>query len=131
MKKLVLSMAALSVMAMTGCANTSGNPAKTTTSAVSSTMPAVSVASTQQFSCDIGLDVAVRHLGNNQVELTTSPDVKKAVMTQVPSGSGERYAANTGLWGKGGAWHQKGNDAYFEFVGVHGGAPKGTSCVAK
>lgn len=121
---MVIAVASLMVV---GCASKSATntPASTTTQA--GTPASVLV---QKFSCNIGLDVTVKHLGNDQIELTTSPDVKRAVMTQVPSGSGERYASNTGLWGNGGSWHQKGGEAYFEYVGVHGGQPKSVTCTA-
>lgn len=121
-------MAALALTALAGCAtkptapttsNTTTNPSATTTSTPLSA----------RYSCDIGLDVTVRHLGNSQIELTTS-DGKRGVLTQAVSGSGERYTTNQGLWGNGGAWHQKGGQAYFEYVGVHGGAPKSTNCTA-
>lgn len=124
--KHLMAIAVASLMVV-GCASksTTSTPASTTTQASTSTSVLV-----QKFSCNIGLDVTVKHLGNDQIELTTSPDVKRAVMTQVPSGSGERYASNTGLWGNGGSWHQKGGEAYFEYVGVHGGQPKGATCTA-
>lgn len=71
-----------------------------------------------KFECDNGLTVRVQHLGNDQVKL--SVDNREAVMTQAPSGSGERYVATTGLWSKGGEWHQKGSQAHFSYTGVHG-----------
>lgn len=71
-----------------------------------------------KFECDNGLTVHVQHLGNDRVKL--SVDGREAVMTQAQSGSGERYVATTGLWSKGGEWHQKGSQAHFSYTGVHG-----------
>ncbi|MDO4427754.1 MAG: MliC family protein [Moraxella sp.] len=136
MKKFLMASVAAALM-MTGCANTSTNtnsttPVTTTPSSTNTTKVApVSPMAAQTFSCNIGLDVTVKHLGNDQIELVTSPDVKRAVLTQAPSGSGERYVTSTGLWGQGGEWHQKGNEAHFSYVGVHGGTPKSAVCTAK
>ena len=71
-----------------------------------------------KFECDNGLTVYVQNLDNDQVKLRV--DGREAVMTQAPSGSGERYVADTGLWSKGGEWHQKGSQAHFSYTGVHG-----------
>lgn len=129
MKKIAIPMAILALTALAGCAS---KPATTSTNQTSSpTVNTPSVATVKNFTCQNGIDVSVRHLGNNQIELTTSPDVKRAVLTQAVSGSGERYVTNSGLWGNGGEWHQKGNTAYFEYVGVHGGSPKHTNCTAQ
>lgn len=74
--------------------------------------------STAVFECDNGLTVKVQRAGDNRVRLTVND--REAVMVQAPSGSGERYTASSGLWGKGGEWHQKGGEAYFAYTGVHG-----------
>lgn len=113
---------------MVGCAS---KPASTQTSTATAPVATPVSASVQKFSCNIGLDVTIKHLGNDQIELTTSPDVKRAVLSQAPSGSGERYVTNTGLWGNGGEWHQKGGEAHFSYVGVHGGQPKSATCTAQ
>lgn len=130
MKKIVVPMVALVLTTLVGCAGKPTTNTNTTTKTPSTTntqtVPAV-----QNFTCQNGIDVSVKHLGNGQIELTTSPDVKRAVFSQAVSGSGERYAGSTGLWGNGGEWHQKGNSAYFEYVGVHGGKAKSTNCTAK
>ena len=77
-----------------------------------------------EFACSNGMRAFVRHLGNDRIELQLtdhgSPGVKSAVLTQAVSGSGERYVGNTGLFGRGGEWHQKGASAYLSFTGVHG-----------
>lgn len=134
MKKFLMASVAAALV-MTGCANTNtattvGTSTATNTTTTTKVAP-VSTMATQTFSCNVGLDVTVKHLGNDQIELVTSPDVKRAVLTQAPSASGERYVTNAGLWGNGGEWHQKGNDAHFSYVGVHGGAPKSAVCTAK
>lgn len=118
---------AVAGLMMVGCAS---KPTPSTPSTTSTTPSVATTMTTQNFVCDAGFDVTVKHLGNNQIELTTSPDVKRAVMTQVASASGERYASNTGLWGNGGSWHQKAGMAYFEYAGINGGEPKSTNCTA-
>lgn len=59
----------------------------------------------QSFSCENGLSVQVRNLSTNQVELRL--DDKVATLSSAVAGSGERYVANQGLFGKGAEWHQK------------------------
>lgn len=81
----------------------------------------------KRFECQNGLSVTVRHMGNSQVELRL--DDKRAVLKQAVSGSGERYAATSGLFGRGAEWHQKGNQAHFSFVDPYGNAVE-TSCNA-
>lgn len=77
------------------------------------------------FLCDNGLTVQVERAGRDQIRLNV--DNRTAVLTQAVSGSGERYVASGGLWGSGGEWHQKGNQAFFSYTGVHG-AKGETSC---
>ncbi|MFA9485655.1 MliC family protein [Moraxella haemolytica] len=121
MKK-IASLVAASAVILVGCATNSNT--------ASNNMTAKAQPAIQHFSCENGLSVAVKHLGNDQIELTTN-DNKKAILSQARSASGELYTAHTGLWGYGGQWHQKGSQAYFEYVGVHGGAAKNTSCTTR
>lgn len=81
----------------------------------------------RRFSCRNGLSVNVRHMGNDQLELRL--DDKRAVLKQAVSGSGERYVAKQGLFGRGAEWHQKGNEAIFNFVDPYGNAVE-TTCNA-
>lgn len=81
----------------------------------------------KRFSCRNGLSVNVRHMGNDQLELRL--DDKRAVLKQAVSGSGERYVAKQGLFGRGAEWHQKGNEAIFNFVDPYGNAVE-TTCNA-
>ncbi|MDO4768955.1 MAG: MliC family protein [Brachymonas sp.] len=81
----------------------------------------------KRFSCQNGLTVNIRHLGGDQVELRL--DNKRAVLKQAVSGSGERYVAKQGLFGRGAEWHQKGNEGHFSFVDPYGNAIE-TSCRA-
>ena len=46
------------------------------------------------------------------------------------SGSGERYTAGRGLFGKGAEWHQKGDEAFFSFIDPYGNKVD-TSCRAR
>lgn len=123
MKK-IASLVAVGALVLTGCA-TNPNTMNTTTDKKAAVLPSV-----QHFGCQNGLDVVVKHLGGDKIELVTS-DNKQAVLSRAVAASGELYVANTGLWGYGGQWHQKGGEAYFEYVGVHGGSAKNTSCTIR
>ncbi|EGV36866.1 MliC family protein [Neisseria weaveri] len=68
----------------------------------------------KHFSCDNGLSVQVRNVDHDKLELKL--DDKAAVLTATTSASGELYTSNQGLFGHGAEWHQKGNEAYFEFT---------------
>lgn len=82
----------------------------------------------QKFSCENGLSVQVRNLNTNQVELRL--DDKVATLSSAVAGSGERYIANQGLFGKGAEWHQKGSEAFFGFTDPYGNKVE-TSCSAR
>ena len=82
----------------------------------------------QSFSCENGLSVQVRNLSTNQVELRL--DDKVATLSSAVAGSGERYVANQGLFGKGTEWHQKGSEAFFGFTDPYGNKVE-TSCSAR
>ena len=82
----------------------------------------------QSFSCENGLSVQVRNLSTNQVELRL--DDKVATLSSAVAGSGERYVANQGLFGKGAEWHQKGSEAFFGFTDPYGNKVE-TSCFAR
>lgn len=82
----------------------------------------------QLFSCENGLSVQVRNLSTNQVELRL--DDKVATLSSAVAGSGERYVANQGLFGKGAEWHQKGSEAFFGFTDPYGNKVE-TSCSAR
>lgn len=82
----------------------------------------------QSFSCENGLSVQVRNLSTNQVELRL--DDKVATLSSAVAGSGERYVANQGLFGKGAEWHQKGSEAFFGFTDPYGNKVE-TSCSAR
>ena len=82
----------------------------------------------QSFSCENGLSVQVRNLSTNQVELRLGDKV--ATLSSAVAGSGERYVANQGLFGKGAEWHQKGSEAFFGFTDPYGNKVE-TSCSAR
>ncbi|OFO67579.1 hypothetical protein HMPREF3022_07245 [Neisseria sp. HMSC065C04] len=82
----------------------------------------------QLFSCENGLSVQVRNLSTNQIELRL--DDKVATLSSAVAGSGERYVANQGLFGKGAEWHQKGSEAFFGFTDPYGNKVE-TSCSAR
>lgn len=82
----------------------------------------------QSFSCENGLSVQVRNLSTDQVELRL--DDKVATLSSAVAGSGERYVANQGLFGKGAEWHQKGSEAFFGFTDPYGNKVE-TSCSAR
>lgn len=82
----------------------------------------------QSFSCENGLSVRIRNLSTDQVELRL--DDKVATLSSAVAGSGERYVANQGLFGKGAEWHQKGSEAFFGFTDPYGNKVE-TSCSAR
>ncbi len=80
------------------------------------------------FNCENGLAVHVRSLSTDSIELRL--DDKRAVLKSAVAGSGERYTSNTGLFGKGAEWHQKGSEAFFAFTDPYGNKVE-TSCNAR
>ena len=66
-----------------------------------------------KFECENGLIVEVQHSGQDR--LTLIHDGKREI-----SASGERYAAKNGLYGKPTEWHQKSNEAFFQFSDPYG-----------
>ena len=82
----------------------------------------------QSFSCENGLSVQIRNLNTDQVELRL--DDKVATLSSAVAGSGERYVANQGLFGKGAEWHRKGSEAFFGFTDPYGNKVE-TSCSAR
>ena len=80
------------------------------------------------FNCENGLAVHVRSLSTDSIELRL--DDKHAVLKSAVAGSGERYTSNTGLFGKGAEWHQKGSEAFFAFTDPYGNKVE-TSCNAR
>ena len=80
---------------------------------------------TDSYNCENGLSVRVRQLGGDRIERAL--DDKRAILNAAVSGSGERYTAGSGLFGRGAEWHSKGNEAYFEFTDPYGNKVN-TSC---
>lgn len=121
MKSLLIATTIVS-LALVGCTTPNSTTQSNTHQTAQNT-----VSTAQKFECENGLTVTVKHLGNDQIQLNTQ--TYSATLTQAPSGSGERYTATQGLYGYGGEWHQKGNQAHFSYKGVHG-ANGATTCNA-
>lgn len=81
----------------------------------------------RRFSCQNGLSVAVRSINTDSVELRL--DDKRAVLNAARAASGERYVANTGFFGSGAEWHQKGKSGMLTFKDPYGNLVE-TSCDA-
>lgn len=81
--------------------------------------------SAERFSCENGLSVRVRNLGDDKIEL--SLDNKRAVLKRARAASGELYTGSNGLFGSGAEWHQKGGESHFDFKDPYGNAVS-TSC---
>lgn len=81
----------------------------------------------ERFECRNGLVVLVSQAGTERVSLAVENQTAPVTMTAAPSGSGERYVASAGLYGGGGEWHRKGNEAVFSYAQVHGGTGQ-TEC---
>lgn len=71
---------------------------------------------TSSFICDNDAKPVIRQLNENQIELIV--DDERTIMNAAVSGSGERYVSKTGVYGKGGEWHQKGGEAIFTYYDV-------------
>lgn len=121
MKALFASVVGVAAVALVGCAST---PLKPTPQS-----PQTNVQhKTQTFVCDNGATPSIRVLNHDQIEFT-SPlgDAVPTVMTITPAASGSLYVSKTGIYGKGGEWHQKGDMAVFSYHDV--GSP--TNCRVK
>ena len=70
------------------------------------------------------------HAHQQQGGIDLRLDDKHAVLKSAVAGSGERYTSNTGLFGKGAEWHQKGSEAFFAFTDPYGNKVE-TSCNAR
>lgn len=133
MKNLIIA-SAIASLAMVGCASTktqqataqAQTPANPTAQAVVKTQTKAQAGQTR-FQCDNGLTVFVKQLSTEQIQLNVQN--YQAVLDLAPAGSGERYLSTKGLFGTGGEWHQKGNEAFFGYKGVHG-AIGSTTCTA-
>lgn len=109
MKQVGLSLAG--ALALAACSSMPSEPA---TAAEAATDGAAMV-----FDCQNGLQVRKQQLGSDTIRLTV--DGKSAVMKQAVAASGVRYVADSGLFGGGGQWHEKGGEAVFSYAKVHGG----------
>lgn len=65
------------------------------------------------FKCENGLMPTIQ-MGEDNLILQLGEE--KTKLTHVPAASGELFAEQQGLNGKNTQWHQKGNEAYFEFT---------------
>lgn len=122
MKKLLITSVAIS-LALVGCAGTSGK-----TQQAATPTKIVTAEGQTRFQCDNGLTVFVKQLNTEQIQLNVQN--YQATMDLAPAGSGERYLTTKGLFGTGGEWHQKGNEAFFGYKGVHG-AVGATTCTSE
>lgn len=121
--KLALVGGAILALAMTGCSiikpKTQDDTATATVSAETAQQTTVNhVVTTAKFECNNGLTVTAQRISPEQLQLTTQQ--YRGVLTLAPAASGERFVATQGLFGYGGEWHQKGNDAVFSYKGIHG-----------
>jgi|GEM_PF-1531438 hypothetical protein len=122
MKKFALVLTAVA-LALTGC-NNAKTLNQTATSAV--VLPDYQPFS-KVFSCDNGMTPSLYYPNDNQVELTLQGAT--TTLNAATRGSGSRYVSNTGIFGHGGEWHEKGDMAIFSYPGVHGTAE--VSCTAQ
>lgn len=71
---------------------------------------------TKRFVCDNDAEPVIRRINEDKIELIV--DGQGTVMNAAVSGSGERYVSSTGVYGKGGEWHQKADEATFTYHDV-------------
>lgn len=102
-------------LALVGCNNTQGLTA-------ANNQATSQVAPVQYFLCENDAKPAIRVINDNQIQLTV--DEETTTLNIAPSGSGALYVSQTGIYGNGGSWHQKGDMAIFEYNGY--GSP--TTC---
>lgn len=110
MKALLIS--GLAALALVGCASTPQNPPP----APPKHQNAPQHHAVSSFICDNDAKPVIRQLNENQIELIV--DDERTIMNAAVSGSGERYVSKTGVYGKGGEWHQKGGEAIFTYYDV-------------
>ncbi|WLF84761.1 MliC family protein [Moraxella sp. ZY210820] len=126
MKSLLIA-GTIASLALVGCTTSKSVTQPNNQATQHTTQKPVTSSVTQKFECQNGLTVHVTNLNDDKIQLNTQ--TYSATLTQVPSASGERYTATQGLYGYGGEWHQKGNQAHFSYKGVHG-ANGETTCNA-
>ena len=130
MKKIATwSMPLIAAWALSACGTTSSNaPTQQPKQPAAATeMAPRAETGVERFTCENGLNVQLRPLGQDQLELHL--DDKRAALVRAVSGSGERYVATQGLFGRGAEWHQKGGEAFFSFTDA-GGRKVETPCRA-
>ena len=71
---------------------------------------------TKTFVCNNDAQPVIRRINEDQIELIV--DGRGTIMNAAVSGSGERYVSQTGVYGKGGEWHQKADEATFTYHDV-------------
>ena len=135
MKPASFILSAFAACALAACGgNTGGNsnigiPANPVPNPPANNYPAPQqpqAGATTHFDCDNGLGVNIRILNTSQIELRL--DDKAMVMQNAVAGYGARYVSNSGLFGRGGEWHQKGmSEAFFAFTDLYGNAVE-TTC---
>ncbi len=123
MKKLALFTAMVSALALSACASNSTATGSTTTSKAPA--PAAQTVTTHTYDCDNGLALNVSYLGTDKVQVSMQGYTGELAIAQ--SASGSRYVSNTGLFGYGGEWHQKGNMGILAAKNIHG-TPIQTVC---
>lgn len=118
--KTLLSTLALAV-ALVGCASspTPKAPQNPNTQPPSIQVPPIHTVKSQKFACNNGLEPVIHHLNQDQIRLEVLSGTP-TVMTIARSGSGALYVATSGIFGHGGQWHQKGDEAVFSYKNIHG-----------
>lgn len=118
MKKLILVSAVMSSI-LVGC-TTQSSSVKTPSKAMTPT--------SRHFVCENGLDVHVNYLNSEQIDLLVGSS--HTTLNRNVSASGERYTTQMGLFGHGGEWHEKNDEAIFSFK-IMNGTPVDVVCNAK
>ena len=133
--KLLISsvVVALALVGCTTAKNTTGKTATTQATSSTTTQSTTVSQHTRAFNCpELGSTVHVKHLTAEQIQLSMQHSAQnyQATLTLAPSASGARYVSTSGLFGYGGEWHEKGNQAVFSYKGIHG-SPATTTCVSQ
>lgn len=127
MKALLSIASAVAMAGLVGCSTPTTISQTGTTATNTAVINAPYQVTSRTFECQNGFMPKITYLSTEQARI----DVQEVsqVLNIAPSGSGARYVSNTGLWGTGAEWHEKGGEAYFAFKGTDGSLVE-TQCKA-
>lgn len=127
MKALLSIVSAVAMAGLVGCSTPATISQTGTTATNTAVINAPYQVTSRTFECKNGFMPKITYLNTDQARIDV--ETLSQVLNIAPSGSGSRYVSNTGLWGTGAEWHEKGGEAYFAFKGTDGSLVE-TACKA-